>query len=129
MAVTPTTFREHFPEFSSTATYPDAQVQFWITVAEKLLPADRWFDLIDEGVELFTAHHLAIGKRDKDTADVGGTPGTINGPQTSKSVDKVSASFDTGAVTYQGAGFWNGTMYGIRFWRLAMMVGAGGVQL
>lgn len=129
MAVTPTTFREHFPEFANVLSYPDPQVQLWITVAEKLLPESRWSDLLDNGVELFTAHHLAIGKRDQDVAAMGGTPGAINGPQTSKAVDKVSASYDTGAVTYEGAGFWNSTMYGIRFWQLAKMVGAGGIQL
>ncbi|MDP3351819.1 MAG: DUF4054 domain-containing protein [Hydrogenophaga sp.] len=129
MAVTPATFRQHFPEFASVVSYPDPQVQFWIDVAGKLLPADRWADLIDDGTELFTAHHLAIGKRDQDAAAIGGTPGAINGPQTSKAVDKVSASYDTGAVTYEGAGFWNATMYGIGFWRLARMIGAGGIQL
>lgn len=124
-----TTFRQDFPEFASTTDYPDAQVQFWLGVGGKLLRADRWFDLLDQGLELFTAHHLAIQAKDKKTSVAGGIPGAVQGQQTSKSVDKVSVSYDTSKVSYEDAGFWNMTSYGIQYWNLLMMVGAGGVQL
>lgn len=127
--MTPATFRTNFPEFANTSDYPDGQVQFWITMAGTMLNADAWGDALDLGTQLYTAHHLAIGIRDQKSVAAGGVPGTVNGPQTSKAVDKVSASYDTSAMTYEGAGFWNGTTYGIQFFQLARMVGAGGVQL
>ncbi|MEN6629825.1 MAG: DUF4054 domain-containing protein [Sulfuricella sp.] len=127
--MTPATFRAAFPEFASTTDYPDVQINLWASVAGTMLSEDRWYDLLDTGTMLFTAHHLTIGAQDQKSAAAGGAPGKVSGPMTSKAVDKVSASYDSGAVTYEGAGFWNMTAYGVRFYQLAMMVGAGGIQL
>lgn len=129
MAVTIPQFRIDFPEFSNASDYPDGQVQFWLTMAGQLLRPDVWLDCLDLGTELYIAHHIAISAKDRATASVGGIPGTVNGPQSSKAVDKVSASYDTGAVALEGGGFWNATMYGIRFLQLARMAGTGGRQL
>ncbi|MDR9051706.1 DUF4054 domain-containing protein [Burkholderia multivorans] len=122
-------FRQSFPEFNDTTTYPDALVQFWMTLAVSLVNADRWGDLTDLGIALVTAHHLALAVKDQKMADVGGVPGQVTGPQSSKAVDKVSASYDTAAVAIKDGGFWNATMYGVRYLSLAMMMGAGGMQL
>ncbi|UQN68018.1 DUF4054 domain-containing protein [Burkholderia multivorans] len=122
-------FRQAFPEFDDTTTYPDALVQFWMTVAVSLVNADRWGDLTDLGIALVTAHHLALAVKDQKMAAVGGVPGQVSGPQSSKAVDKVSASYDTAAVAINDGGFWNATMYGVRYLSLAMMMGAGGMQL
>jgi hypothetical protein len=122
-------FRQAFPEFEDTTTYPDALVQFWMTVAVSLVNADRWGDLTDLGIALVTAHHLALAVKDQKMAAVGGVPGQVSGPQSSKAVDKVSASYDTAAVAIKDGGFWNATMYGVRYLSLAMMMGAGGMQL
>lgn len=122
-------FRQSFPEFDDTTTYPDSLVQFWMTVAVSLVNADRWGDLTDLGIALVTAHHLALAVKDQKMAAVGGVPGQVSGPQSSKAVDKVSASYDTSAVAIKDGGFWNATMYGVRYLSLAMMMGAGGMQL
>ncbi|MBU9234081.1 DUF4054 domain-containing protein [Burkholderia multivorans] len=122
-------FRQSFPEFDDTTTYPDSLVQFWMTVAVSLVNADRWGDLTDLGIALVTAHHLALAVKDQKMAAVGGVPGQVTGPQSSKAVDKVSASYDTSAVAIKDGGFWNATMYGVRYLSLAMMMGAGGMQL
>ncbi|MDN7609903.1 DUF4054 domain-containing protein [Burkholderia multivorans] len=122
-------FRQSFPEFNDTTTYPDSLIQFWMTVAVSLVNADRWGDLTDLGIALVTAHHLALAVNDQKMADVGGVPGQVTGPQSSKAVDKVSASYDTAAVAIKDGGFWNATMYGVRYLSLAMMMGAGGMQL
>ncbi|KVD52067.1 DUF4054 domain-containing protein [Burkholderia ubonensis] len=121
-------FRQSFPEFDAT-TYSDPLVQFWLTVAVSLVNAERWGELTDLGVALVTAHHLALAAKDQKTAAIGGVPGQVTGPQSSKSVDKVSASYDTAAVASKDGGFWNGTMYGVRYLSLAQMMGAGGMQL
>ncbi|WP_343724933.1 DUF4054 domain-containing protein [Herbaspirillum huttiense] len=123
------TFRQHFPEFEDAGIYPDAQVTFWLTVAENLVNRERWGGLADQGVELVTAHHLVLARRDELASSVGGAPGLMTGPQSSKSVDKVSASYDTNAATVDGAGFWNLTTYGVRYVSLARLFGAGGLQV
>ncbi|MGI4812808.1 MAG: DUF4054 domain-containing protein [Janthinobacterium lividum] len=126
---TPAQFRTDFPEFSDSATYSDASIQMWLTVAASLVNARRWMELTNLGVELVTAHHLAIGSKDFRAATIGGLPGQVSGPMSAKSVDKVSASYDTAAVTEEGAGFWNMSAYGIRYLGLAKMLGAGGLQV
>lgn len=116
-------FRADFPEFADTVKYPDGSVNFWLTFMGKLLNAARWADLLDMGLELATAHHLIINAKNQKSA------GGILAPISSKSVDTVSVSFDTKAVTLENAGHWATTNYGQRFWQLLMMAGAGGVQL
>lgn len=119
MTVTPAILRTNFPEFEDTAIYPDVVVQFWLGYAIKMLPECRWGDVLDEGVQLMTAHQLVLAAR----------AGAIAAPQSAKAVDKVSVSYDTGAVTIENAGHWNGTSYGIQFYMLARMMGAGPIQL
>ena len=123
------TLRAHFPEFANTTDYPDAQVNFWLGVADKALDVNVWGDLLDMGAELYACHNIAIATKNQRTAAAGGIPGTVTGPQSSKAVDKVSSSHDTGAVIHAGAGHWNLTTYGIQFYNLVRIVGAAGVQL
>lgn len=124
----PATFRGNFPEFASTTTYPDAQVQFWITVATNRLDPGAWGALLDLGTQLLVAHNLVSGARAAKTTAFGGIPGATVGVQTAKAVDKVSASYDAASTTIEGAGNWNATDYGVRFYQLAEQMG-GGLQL
>ncbi|CAJ0719394.1 hypothetical protein LMG6871_02834 [Ralstonia edaphis] len=127
--MTPADFRTDFPEFTDSTKYTDASIQFWMGIAVSFVNPDRWGVLTDLGVALVTAHHLVLGQRDQAAAAVGGVPGEIKGPTASKSVDKVSVSYDTGAVALSDAGFWNLTTYGVRFMTIARAMGAGGMQL
>lgn len=124
-----TKFRQDFPEFADATKYPDSAVNLWLDLASKTLPADRWCDYLDIGMELFAAHNLALAAGNQATAAVGGAPGQVKGPLTSKAVDKVSAGYDSGAATIEEGGFFNLTTYGIQFLQLARMVGTGGIQL
>jgi hypothetical protein len=74
---------------------------------------------------LFAAHNLSIGQRDQATAARGGVPGEATGPLNSKSVDKVSAGYDTGATATADAGDWNYTKYGQRLYRMMRAMGTG----
>lgn len=127
--MTPADFRAIFPEFTDPAKYTDASIEFWMGIAASLVNPDRWGVLTDQGIALVTAHHLVLAQRDQATAAVGGAPGEVKGPTASKSVDKVSVSYDTGAVALSDAGFWNLTTYGLRFMTIAREMGAGGMQL
>lgn len=126
--MTPNDFRTDFPEFADTAQYPDASVSFWLTVAVQLVNAERWGPLTDLGQALVTAHHLVIGAHDRQAVAIGGVPGKMSGPQSSKTVDKVSGSYDTGAATLDNGGIWNLTSYGVRYLTLARSMGAGPMQ-
>ncbi|MGN5479517.1 DUF4054 domain-containing protein [Cupriavidus basilensis] len=121
-------FRKDFPEFADTTRYPDSQVSFWLNVSVSMVNPQRWGELTDLGIELCTAHNLVLGAKDVQAAAVGGILGQASGPLASKSVDKVSASYDTGAATIDDAGAWNLTGYGVRYLTLARLMGAGGLQ-
>jgi hypothetical protein len=109
-------FKTDFPAF---AAADDARVGFWLALGVRLLPADRWADLLDTGLELYVAHQLTLEKK----------AGNVVGQVTSKTVDKVAVSYDTAAVSLADGGHYNATSYGIQLLQLARMVGAGGFQL
>jgi hypothetical protein len=129
MTVTASSFRQNFTEFSEPAVYGDPAINFWLTVSATLLDPTRWGTMLDLGTQLFIAHHLVLAARDQLAARAGGVPGAVQGVLTSKSVDKVSASYDAGSVALTDAGFWNMSSYGIRFLQYARYMGAGGIQV
>ena len=129
MAVTPTSFRADFPAFVDATNYPDSAITFWTTVALQFLNAERWDTAIDIGTELFVAHNLVLEFQANTAAGNGAAPGLSQGMISSKSVDKVSISYDTGSAAELDAGHWNLTIYGQRYVRMARMMGAGGIQL
>lgn len=114
------TFRSQFPKFGDETAYPDSQVSMWIGLGVIMLPAARWTTLLDHGVALFTAHHLALA--DRPVAAGGGAV-------SSKQVDKVSVSYDANIGLELNAGHWNLTPFGIQFINLARMAGMGGAQI
>jgi len=129
MTITVPQFRADYPEFSSTSVYPNAQLQYWLTLAPLLMNADRWGALMDMGTELFMAHHITLEAKAMAEAKNGGIPGITTGPVSSKSADKVSISYDVGSSIVPDAGHWNLTIYGTRFIQLLRMFGAGPIQL
>jgi len=122
-------FREDFPEFADTTKYPDSAVNLWMGLAVNVLPPDRWCDYLNIGIELFVAHNLTVAAGNQQTAAAGGAGGQVKGPVNSKSVDKVSVGYDSGAVSLEDGGFFNLTTYGIQLLQLARMIGTGGFQL
>ena len=124
-----TAFRQNFPAFADTNRYPAAEITYFAGLAGKLLPEERWDDLLGYGTDLFVAHHLSLSDAEAKQTGAGATPGKVTGIQTAKAVDKVSASYDVANISLTDGGYWNTTSYGIRFLQLARMVGAGGVQL
>lgn len=130
MAVTPTSFRESFPEFMDVLAFPEPQLEFWVTLAGKMVAADRWGDLADYGVMLWAAHNLVTSASDVMATAMGGLPGTSSmGAISSKSAGGLSFSRDVSSSSESGAGNWNASTYGTRYIRLARMMGAGPVQV
>lgn len=119
------TFRLALPQFD-VATFPDATVQYWLNIGIGKLDPQLWGDRLDEGLLYYTAHTLTLAQR----AMQGGTGGTQGiGPVASKSIGPASVSYDNAAVISAGAGSFNSTVWGMRYWELVQMVGAGGLQL
>lgn len=129
MSVTPASFRAQFEEFADPQAYSDAAIGAWTTVALNLLDPNRWDTMLDYGTSLYVAHRLVLMQRGKAANAAGAIPGEVKGPSTAKGVDKVSQSFDTKAVTLEGAGFYNSTTYGIELWQLMLQFGAGPLQM
>lgn len=123
------TFRQTMPVFADVDLYPPFQFNFYLKLGVKLLPESRWDDLLDEGLTFFIAHYLVLYARDMSFVDIGGIGGKVVGNETSKSVDSVSKSMDVSGILNTDAGHWNQTTFGIQFYQLMQMIGAGGIQL
>lgn len=122
-----------FPQFTEDIA-PDARVNFHLAVAGKLLPADRWGDLLDEGTGLYTAHRLTLELLAMKARDGTGGADAAAGPVTGETriVGGVSHAVTRAGATGQGtaladAGQYNATVYGQQFLQLVNIVGAGGM--
>lgn len=128
----PDDFRAIFPEFGR-IIYPDALVTFWLSVSVNMVNPVRWGVLTNQGTALLTAHYLAFAQEMATQSALqqanGGKIGSVSGPQTSKAVDGVSVTQDIASVTIPGAGTFNRTQYGAQYWQMALMMGAGGMQV
>ena len=122
-------FRESMPMFADTTVYPQFQFNFYLKLGLKLLSERRWDDLLDEGLTFFIAHYLTLYKRSMAFSAVGGDAGQVVGNETSKSVDSISKSMDVSGILNTDAGHWNQTTFGLQFYQLMIMIGAGGIQL
>lgn len=122
-------FRTDFPQFSSATLYSDAQVQFRLNLADIQLDQNRLGRMFPSLVGLFVAHYLTLQAGDDRSAAMGRAGGSNSGVVSSKSVDKVSVSYDNSSTLNPAAGFWNNTRYGAEFYQTICMFGAGGRQL
>lgn len=123
-------FRNTFPQFSDTDKYPDPIINARLAFADALMSEKRFgAEIFPYVVGLFVAHYMALYSADMRSSAVGGSGGANSGVMSSKSVDKVSASYDTGSTLNPDAGFWNNTRYGSEFWEYLMIFGAGAIQL
>jgi hypothetical protein len=125
----PAQFVIDFPEFADANLYPVSLITFWLNVATQLVNAGLWQGLTNVGIELLAAHNLVLEVQAARVANNGAPGGIAQGPIAAKSVDKVSINFAVEAAKEEGAGQYNTTTYGQRYYRLAMMFGAGGLQL
>ncbi|AHF72834.1 Phage protein [Candidatus Sodalis pierantonius str. SOPE] len=123
------TFRADFPVFADPLRYPDTQIRIRLDLADTLLDEKRLGKLFVYLVELFVAHYLTLFAADNRSAVIGGAGGANSGVVSSKSVDKVSVSYDNSATLNPSAGFWNNTRYGAEFYQYLCLLGAGGQQL
>lgn len=123
-------FRAAYPEFEDATKYPDAMIQRFLDLAVKMLPACVWGDSLDLGIGLFVAHNVVLSARAMAAASAGGSGvGSVSGPISSKTVDKVSVAYDIKAVTVENGAFWNTTSYGVQLLYWARLFGTMAIQL
>jgi len=113
-----------FPEFADTTKFPEAGATFWIGQGYAQI-SPRLGRQRDLAVMLFTAHNVVLAAQAAKAMASGGVSGQATGVVSSKSVDKVSVSYDTAATAIQNAGFFNATSYGQRFYRLMQAASVG----
>jgi len=116
-------FRAAFPEFTA-ASFPDAAVTFWSSLAELSVGECRWGDYYTQGLYLLTAHYLSLSSLMAAGAGTGNT-----GFVTQKKVGDVAISYSDNAGAVTGAGQYNRTLYGQQYWQLVQMIGIGAIQL
>ena len=129
MAINVAQFRADYPEFSSSSSYATSAIIYWLKVAYSLLNAERWGKELDIAVELYVAHNLAIEAKALIEARNSGIPGQQSGLISSKQVGPIAMRFDTQHTIEPGAGHWNLTIYGTRFYNLLRLFGAGPLQV
>jgi hypothetical protein len=122
-------FRTQFPEFSDVAVYPDALINAWAAVAERMVVLNVWTTSWTFGCQLYVAHEITLAAQNQKAASVGGTPGVSGGIASSKTVGSVSVTYDASSTTEKDGGWWNLTNYGKQYLRLARIFGAGVIQL
>jgi hypothetical protein len=140
MSVTPASFRQCFPAFTSSLSFPDSSIAFWLGIATMMLPSDRWGSPaptsavpltapIDWGTVLYVAHHLVLEDQSNKAAARGGTPGVQKGAIASDSANSVTRSYAVNAGLELDAGHWGSTIYGNRFLALVKMIGMGPITI
>lgn len=129
MALDVAKFRNDFPEFADAARYTPTSINFWAGIGEKVVSQDRWGDLYNQGLELFTAHNIVLAAGNKTAAATGAVPGQANGVVSAKKVGDVGINYDNTTALELNAGHWNQTTYGRQYIRLARLLGQGCYQL
>lgn len=122
-------FRRDFPQFDDATQYPEPVIQFRLNLADTLIDGSVMGDSFPYLAELFVAHYMVLRAADSAAGALGGAGGATSGVVTSKSVDKVSVSYDNSSTLNADAGFWNFSRYGAEFWQLLQLFGYGGIQL
>lgn len=129
MTITVDQFRTNFPEFSDANAYLDETVQFWFDIAALFMNAPRWGAALDIGTQLYAAHNLSLQYNATSLGAARQAPGSIVGTQTNGSIDKVSWARDASAAMMEGAGAYNLSSYGLRWYQMMKLMGAGAIQV
>jgi len=110
-----------FPQFADTTKYPESSVQFWAALGAQVTSFCAWGDSYMAGIYLFIAHELTLEGRGAN----GGNTGLV----ANKAVGSASIGYDTSNTAEAGAGYYNLTVFGQRYWRMVRLFGAGAVQV
>ena len=122
-------FRVNFPGFMDALANSDDQINFWLSIAAALLPADRLGSMYWLATQYFIAHNLSVEQIATAGGLNGGPAGISRGPVSSESGPAVSVSYDTSSGLPENAGHWALTTYGTRLLDMIRRRGAGPMQV
>lgn len=128
-------FRQQFPEFADTTTYPTPMLQMYWTLANQFIATDGGPCAMLEGdsaalaLNMMTAHILSLWKQNADAAGGAGAGTDQGGFQTSASIGEISVS--KLAPPVKGAWDWwlAQTPYGQALWALLGVKSVGGLSV
>ena len=119
-------FLSFFPEFSNTTLYPASMVETWVIPAVEIMNSYRFGNQYNLAVCLFIAHNVVLSARELQASQSGkAIVGDTRGPIASKSIDKVSVSYNNASASIEGAGAYNNTSYGQRLYKLIQSFASG----
>lgn len=138
MDITPTVvqaFRDYYPEFADTTTWPDATLTRSLEAADDETGSKRWGNYIESpasfkarGLFAYAAHRAVLSKAAQRAVENGGTPAPA-AQASSKQVGDESVQYAVpmaeSMAEAQGIGDLRATIYGQEFLRLRRRAGAG----
>jgi len=119
--ITPTQFKERFPEFDS---IDDSRVLTFLNKASLLVSECKWGNLYDEGVALLAAHYLALSILQESASSA-----TPSFPVSSKKVGDVQINYGVPSADSGTEAYYLRTPYGAEYWSLVRLVGMGAVAV
>lgn len=130
-------FLDFFPQFTAFAAAHPKVITEYLAQAHNVCSADRWEDMQDEGIRLYTAHKITMYLRTAAGSNIEATDaqlvaaGEAKGLKTNKSVGGVSVGISESTATV-GVEGWNEfklTEYGIQFMSKARLLFPMGVYV
>ena len=109
MKITKDDFRIFCPDVQAT----DPEIDLWLSEAQAALPESRWRNLWRRGVVYYAAYNIVLTQM----IAKGGSSGlaAMTGTPTSKSVDGISQSYNSGAISFGDTGIKNACAYGLLY--------------
>mgnify|MGYP000849669075 FL=1 len=124
--MTPADFKAVYPEFAAKA---DEVVQAKITLADPHFDADRWDDLLTQGMAAWVAHALVCADLDAAVlAASAGSPSEVGATKLRAGDTEISTDGRVAVTQMKGSPFLR-TAYGQQYLAMRRMVGLGAVAV
>jgi hypothetical protein len=115
-------FRENFPDFSSTTTYPDSMLTYWGAIALALHSYGVFTDLYDHVTSLYVAHKSILQAGNIAESAGNAVPNQVSGALTGATVGNVTTNYASSqASTFKSSGDFVETVYGRQYLDLLNM--------
>ena len=119
MKITKDDFRLFCPDVQAA----DSEIDLWLSEAMSALPESRWRNMWRRGVVYYAAYNIVL----MQMIAKGGLSGltSMTGTPTSKSVDGISQSYNSGGISSSDSGIKIACAYGLLYLDLAQKAGVG----
>ncbi len=109
-------FRENFPDFSSTTTYPDSMLVYWGAIAYALHSYEVFTTLYDHVTSLYVAHKAILQAGNVSESSGNAVPNQFSGAISGTTVRDVTVNYvPSQASTFKSGGDFTETVYGRQY--------------